>query len=341
MVVARAFKLGAPLTRARVKPPVSWPVALLLVAACAFLAVGSLHSPRFAEQVVIGLANGSVYASLAVALVLIYRATEVINFAQGEMAMFTTYIAYQLTKWGLSYWEAFACTVVIAFVGGIAIERTIVRRASRGGPLTVVVVTIGLLFLLQGAAEWIWSSQFALFPSAFSARQIHVGSVTFPLQDLGIIAVTIGAVILLWVFFQFTKTGLAMRASALRPAAARLVGVRVGWMLALGWGLAAVLGAIAGMMIAPTPTILLLSPTMMDPILIYAFAAAVVGGIESPAGAVVGALGIGVLLSLLETYVGFLHSAPELDLPVVLALLLVVLLIRPSGLFGRTVVHRV
>ncbi len=341
MAVARALKLGSPLTRARVRPPVSWPVALFLVAACAFLVIGSLQSPRFAEQVVSGLAQGGVYASLAVALVLIYRATEVINFAQGEMAMFTTYIAFQLIQWGLSYWEAFACTVAIAFAGGIAIERVIIRQASRGGVIAVVVVTIGLLFLLQGAAQWIWSSQFAPFPSAFSPRSIHVGSVIFSFQDLGTIAVTIGAVVLLWIFFQFTKTGLAMRASALRPAAARLVGVRVGWMLALGWGLAAVLGAIAGMMIAPTPAVLFLSPTMMDPILIYAFAAAVVGGIESPAGAVVGALGIGVLLNLLGTYVGFLHSAPELNLPIALAVLLIVLLIRPAGLFGRTVVQRV
>jgi branched-chain amino acid transport system permease protein len=341
MAVARALRVGLPVTRKRVRPVVTWPVAVGLLAACIFLIVASLHSARFAEQTVAGLASGSVYASLAVALVLIYRATEVINFAQGEMAMFTTYIAFQLIQWGLGYWEAFACTIAIAFVGGVALERVIIRPASRGGPFAVVVVTIGLLLLLQGAATWIWSAQFAPFPSAFSSKPIHVGSVIFSLQDLGTIGVTIGAVIVLWIFFRFTKTGLAMRASALRPSAARLVGVRVGWMLALGWGLAAVLGAIAGIMIAPTAAVLFLQPTMMDPILIYAFAAAVLGGIESPAGAVVGALAIGVLLNLLATYVGFLHSAPELNLPVALAVLLIVLLIRPAGLFGRTLVRRV
>jgi branched-chain amino acid transport system permease protein len=330
-----------PFARRRVGPAITWPVAVLLLAGCIFLVVGSLQSARFAEQTVAGLAQGGVYASLAVALVLIYRATEVINFAQGEMAMFTTYIAFQLIQWGLSFWVAFFCTIAIAFVGGVGVELVIIRPAARGGPLTVVVVTIGLLLLLQGAATWIWSAQFSPFPSAFSPRSIHVGSVTFSLQDLGTIGVTIGAVVLLWLFFQFTKSGLAMRAAALRPAAARLVGVRVGWMLAFGWGLAAALGAIAGMMIAPTPAVLFLQPTMMDPILIYAFAAAVVGGIESPAGAVVGALGIGVLLNLLGTYVGFLHSAPELNLPVALAVLLIVLLIRPAGLFGRTLVRRV
>jgi branched-chain amino acid transport system permease protein len=341
MAVARTHKLGLPSARPHIRPPVPWPVAVLLVSACTFLVVASLQSARFAEQTVSGLAQGGVYASLAVALVLIYRATEVINFAQGEMAMFTTYIAFQLITWGLSYWEAFACTIAIAFFGGVVLERVIIRPASRGGAFTVVVVTIGLLFLLQGAATWIWSAQFAPFPSAFSTRTFHVGAVIFSLQDLGTIGVTIGAVIVLWLFFRFTKTGLAMRAAALRPAAARLVGVRVGWMLALGWGLAAVLGAIAGMMIAPTPAVLFLQPTMMDPILIYAFAAAVLGGIESPAGAVVGALGIGVLLNLLGTYLGFLHRAPELNLPVALAVLLIVLLIRPTGLFGRRVVRRV
>ena len=159
--------------------------------------------------------------------------------------------------------------------------------------VTVVIVTIGLLILLEGAASWIWTPQIKTFPSAFPTRGIHVGGVTFSLQDLGTLAVTIGAVIVLWAFFQFTKVGLGMRAAALRPGPARLMGVRVGWTLALGWGLAAVLGAIAGLMIAPE---VFLQPTMMDTILIYAFAAAVVGGIESPAGAVVGGLGLGVLL---------------------------------------------
>ena len=199
-----------------------------------------------------------------------------------------------------------------------------------------MVVTIGLVFVLEGTASWIWGGDTKLFPSAFSTRPIHVGTVVFSIQDLGTIAVSIGAVILLWLFFQFTKVGLAMRAAALRPAAARFVGVRVGWMLALGWGLAAVLGAIAGMMITPT---IFLDPTTMDVVLIYAFAAAVLGGIESPAGAVVGGLALGVMIALLTEYVGFVTS--EIRLPVALGVLLGVLLIRPSGLFGRPSVRRV
>ncbi len=320
----------------RASAPISLPVGLMLVAACVFLTVGSLTSDKFAEQVVGGLATGGVFASLAVALVLIYRATEVINFAQGEMAMFSTYIAWQLIDWGLPYWGAFFATLGISFLGGITLERVVIRPVERVGVLQVVVVTIGLVFVLQGVASWIWSPEIKFFPSAFSTRPIRVGNVAFSIQDLGTIGVSIAAVVVLWLFFQFTKVGLAMRAAALRPDAARLVGVRVGWMLALGWGLAAVLGAIAGMMITPS---IFLDPTTMDVILIYAFAAAVVGGIENPAGAVVGGLGLGVLLALLTSYVDFVTS--EMRLPVALAVLLVVLLVKPVGLFGRSVVRRV
>jgi branched-chain amino acid transport system permease protein len=320
----------------RVRATISLPVGLLLFAACVFLTAGSLMSDKFAEQTVGGLATGGVFGSLALALVLIYRATEVINFAQGGMAMFTTYIAWQLIQWGLPFWAAFFATLGIAFLGGIALERVVIRPVEHAGALAVVVVTIGLIFVLEGVASWIWSPEIKFFPSAFPTRPIHVGGVVFSIQDLGTIGVSIGAVILLWLFFQFTKVGLAMRAAALRPAAARLVGVRVGWMLALGWGLAAMLGAIAGMMIAPA---VFLQPTSMDVILIYAFAAAVLGGIENPAGAVVGGLGLGVLLALLTTYVDLVTS--ELRLPVALGVLLAVLVVKPSGLFGRAVVRRV
>jgi branched-chain amino acid transport system permease protein len=322
--------------RRRIAPVVSPPVAALLLTGCVFLTIGCLQSETFAQQTVAGLANGGIYASLAVALVLIYRATEVINFAQGAMAMFTTYIAYQLMKSGVSYWPAFVLTLAIAFVGGVATERVVIKPVERAGVVTVVIVTIGLLILLEGLAAWIWTPEIKTFPSAFPTRGIQVGGVSFSLQDVGTITVSIGAVVLLWLFFQFTKVGLGMRAAALRPAAARLVGVRVSWMLALGWGFATVLGAIAGLMIAPS---IFLQPTMMDTILIYAFAAAVVGGIESPLGAVVGGLALGVLLNLLGTYVGFVTS--ELRLPVALALLLLVIVVRPSGLFGRKVVRRV
>lgn len=321
------------------RPRGSWIVPAAIVAGCVFLVIGSLRSSLFAQQTVSGLANGGIYASLAVALVLIYRATEVINFAQGALATFTTYIAWQLIDWGLSYWPAFLCTLAIAFVGGLAVELAAIRPVERrGSQLTVVIASIGLLILVEGAIGRIWGNQVKFMPAPFPARTYHVGGVAFSLQDLGTIAISIASVFVLWLFFRFTKIGLAMRAAAVRPAAARLVGIRVSWMLSLGWGLAAMLGAVAGMLAAASPSVLL-QPSMMDGILIYAFAAAVVGGLESPAGAVIGALAIGVLLNLLGSYVSWI--TPQLLLPAAFVLMLAVLLVKPSGLFGRSRTRRV
>jgi branched-chain amino acid transport system permease protein len=289
----------------------------------------------FFQHVVIGLSNGGIYASLALAIALIYRATRVVNFAQGEMAMFTTFIAWALIERGLPYWAAFFATLAIAFAGGVAVERTLIRPVQRRPALTAVMVTIGLLIALNGAAFWIWGGEPKSFPSAFSTRTIDVGGVLISVQDVGTIAVTVGAVILLALFFRYTKLGLALRAAAVNPDESRLVGIRVGWMLALGWGLAAVLSAVSGMLVAPT---LFLDPNFMRPVLLYAFAAAVLGGLDSPVGAVVGGLLLGLGLELVVTYVDAL--AP-LQLPVALTLILVVLLFQPTGLFGRQAVTRV
>jgi branched-chain amino acid transport system permease protein len=322
-----------------IRPTTAWVVPAGLGAICAALVVGSLESSLFAQQTVSGLANGGIYGSLAVALVLIYRATEVINFAQGAIATFTTYVAWQLLQWGLSYWEAFGLTLAIAFVGGFALELVAIRPVERrGSVLTVVIAAIGLLILVEGSIGWIWGSEVKFMPAPFPARIYTVGGVAFSRQDLSTIAISLIAVLVLWLFFQFTKVGLAMRAAAVRPEAARLVGVRVSWMLSLGWGLAAALGAVAGMMAAASPSVLL-QPSMMDGILIYAFAAAVLGGLESAAGAVVAALLIGVTLNLIAGYVSWI--GPALQLPVAFVIMLVALLVKPSGLFGTTRVRRV
>jgi len=290
----------------------------------------------FLQQVVAGLSSGGIYASLALAIVLIYRATQVVNFAQGEMAMFTTYIAWTLVEAGLTYWLAFGLTLLAAFVFGVAIERVVIRPLERAPVLTVVIITLGLLVALNGLAAAIWSSEVKAFPSAFSTRAVRIGGVSFSIQDIGVIAVSLAAVVLLFAFFRYTKTGLALRAAALNPTASRFVGVRVGWMLALGWGMAAVLGAVSGMMVAPS---VFLDPNMMRAILLYAFAAAVLGGIDSPLGAVVGGLVLGVGLNLLSAYVDFVGT--DLRLPVALGIILLVLVVRPSGLFGRVAVRRV
>jgi len=291
----------------------------------------------FLQTAVAGLAQGGIYGSLALALVLIYKATEVINFAQGEMAMFTTYICWALiTHHGIQYRYAFFLTLVIAFAGGVLLQRTIIRPLERASVLTVVMATIALLVILNGLAGWIWSPQLEFFPSAFPTSSWVIGGVHISKQDVGTFAVTIGCVAILWLFFRFTKLGLAMRAAALNPEAARLLGVRTSWLLALGWGFAAVLGAVSGMMVAPT---VFLTPNMMQAVLIYAFAAAVLGGLESPIGAVVGGLSLGVFLAMLSQYVTFVTD--DLQLPVALLVLLAVLLIRPAGLFGRVIVRRV
>jgi branched-chain amino acid transport system permease protein len=291
----------------------------------------------FFQQVVSGLASGGIYAALALALVLIHRATGVINFAQGEMAMFTTYIAWTLTaNHGWSYWPAFAATLVFAFALGVGIQRVIIRPIERGPVLTTVIITIGLILIFNGGAGWIWSAEVRAFPSPFPNNTWNIGGVAISQQDVGTIAIVLVLVALLWAFFQFTKVGLALRASALNPDASRLVGVRVGWMLAIGWGLAALLGAVAGMLAAPT---IFLDPNMMQAILIYAFAAAVLGGIDSPFGAVAGGLLLGVGLNLIGTYSDFVGA--DLKLPVALLIILVVLLVRPAGLFGKPVARRV
>jgi branched-chain amino acid transport system permease protein len=292
---------------------------------------------EFFQQVVFGLAIGAVYASLALAIVLIYRTTQVVNFAQGEMAMFTTYIGWSLmTHHGFSFWPGFFATIGIAFVLGAAIERVVIRPFEGGSHLTLILVTIALFVMFNGLAAWIWTPEQRVFPSPFRAKSFVVGGVAISRQDVGIIAVTLISVVLLWAFFRFTKLGLGMRAAALGPGPSRLLGVRVPWMFALGWGFAAALGAVSGMLVAPS---IFLSPTMMQVVLIYAFAAAVLGGIESPVGAVVGGLLLGLGTTLIGRYVDFIGT--ELELPVAFTVLVLVLLVRPGGLLGRVAVRRV
>jgi branched-chain amino acid transport system permease protein len=290
----------------------------------------------FVQQVMSGLATGGIYASLALALVMIYQATDVVNFAQGEMAMFATYLAWSMLNAGLPYWAAFIATLVLAFVGGVLIQRVIIRPVENKPILTIVIVTLGLLVICNSIAGWVWSYLQKPFPSPFPREPLRVGSVVFGAHDLGEIAVTLVMLALLFAFFRFTPLGLAMRAAAQNPMSSRLAGIRVSWMLALGWGLAAMFGAVAGLMVAP---ILTLDPNMMGGIQIYAFAAATLGGFTSPLGAVVGGFMVGIVENLVGTYVSFIGT--ELKLTVALAMIIVVLLVKPSGLFGRTHARRV
>jgi branched-chain amino acid transport system permease protein len=310
----------------------------LLLAGAIFLLIGCLKSAVFATYTVQGVALGMVYGSLALALVLIYQATHLINFAQGELAMLTTYIAYQLTQWGLSYWEAFVPTLAIAFALGTALQVSVIRPVQHRSAIATVIVTVGLFFLIDGVVNWIWGGEFKTMPAPFGFGSWDVGGVLIQKAYVGMVVVVLASLAAVWALFRFTKLGLAMRAAALRPASASLAGVRVDAMLAIGWGLAAILGAVAGLMTQAAP-FTALEPTYMQAVLVYAFAAAALGGLESPAGAVIGGVAIGVFLNLLIGYVPQISS--NLQLPLAFAVILLVLLVKPTGLFGRRQVARV
>ncbi len=289
----------------------------------------------FLQQLFSGLAFGGIYACMALAVVMIYQATDHLNFAQGEMAMFSTYIAFSLISLGVPYWWTFLLTMAISFVGGVLVERIIVRPVEGTSVLNEVIVFIGLLTIFNSLAGWIWDYTIKPFPSPFPEAPVF-GNKFVGTHDLGVIGVTLVVLSAVFLFFRFTPVGLAMRAAAQDPASARLVGIRVGWMLALGWGLAAAIGSVAGMMVAP---IVFLEPNMMGAILLYGFAGALLGGISNPAGAVFGGFAFGVLETLVGAYVPFIGS--ELKLSVALVLIVAVLVFRPSGLFGYVVVKRV
>ena len=290
---------------------------------------------EFIQLVIDGIADGSIYGAVALSLVLIYRTTGIVNFAQGEMAMFSTFVAWGLIEAGLPLGAALALTLVLSFLGGMIIERLIIRPVEGGEPLVLVIVTLGLLILLNSGAGWIWGFSNRSFPSLFGNDSIEVAGVRIDVESLGIVAVMLTVVGLVFLFTQRTKLGLAMRAVAMNPESSRLSGIAVGRTLMVGWGLAAAVGALAGALIAPR---LFLDVNFMGGVLIYAFAAAALGGFDSPIGAVVGGWIIGVAETLAGNYVDFIGA--DLKILVPLAIILVVLLIRPSGLFGSREVAR-
>ncbi len=285
------------------------------------------------HQIFSGLANGCIYGSIALAQVMIYQATHHINFAQGEMATFSTFIAWALLQSGWPYWAAFVATVAISFGGGLLVQRLILRPVERAPVLTNVIVFIGLLVIFNSLAGWIFDYTIKAFPSPFP-QESFLKTTYLSAHESGSIGVMLFVLFALYAFFRFTPMGLAMRAAAQNPDSARLVGIRASWLLAVGWGLAAAIGAVAGMMVAP---VVYLDPNMMSGILLYGFAAALLGGIDNPAGAVIGGFIVGVLENLLGAYV----IGTELKLTVALVLIVGTLTLKPNGLFGKHVVTRV
>lgn len=289
----------------------------------------------FVQQVLSGIATGGIYALMALAIVMIYQSIRLLNFSQGEMGMFSAFIAWQLLAWGIPYWGAFFLAIVLSFAGGVLIERIIFKPIRNAPELSHVVVFIALFVILNSVAGFTWDFTIKPFPTPFGTTPLF-GEGLIGAHQAGMLGVILVVLLLLFLFFRYTRVGLALRAASANAESARLVGVRVGWMTALGWGMAAAIGAIAGMMIAP---IVFLEPNMMLSILLYGFAGAVLGGLTSPGGAVLGGFLVGVMENLAGTYIPVVGS--EIKLPIALLLIFVVLVFKPTGLFGRRVVQRV
>ena len=290
---------------------------------------------EFGQLTLGGISVGMIYAAIALSLVLIWRATRILNYAQGGMAMFTTYVALLVIKHTGSYWAGFAVALAAGLVLGAVIERLVIRPVESKPPLNAIIVTIGLLVFLEGLAGIIYGGQFRSFPAAFSIDGLHIGSVALGISanDVFVALAVLAAALLLWAGFRYTSAGLQMRAAAFSPPVARLLGVRVGRMLTLGWALAGLIGALAGVLVSPST---FLYPNSMDSIFVLGFTAAVIGGLDSPAGAVAGGLILGVALSYVGGYLG-----SGLVLLFGLAALVLVLMVRPSGLFSPAAARQV
>ncbi|WP_116114923.1 branched-chain amino acid ABC transporter permease [Amycolatopsis ruanii] len=290
---------------------------------------------RFLDLTLAGLTSGAVYAAVALALVLIWRSTRIVNFAQGGMLMITTFLGYTVVSNGGSYWLALAVAIAAGLVLGAVVERVLIRPVAKRPPLDAVVVTFGLLVGLQGIAGMVFGGTPQSYPPAFSIAGFQAGGrqILFSPNDLWIVLVVLAVMVVLAVVFRRTSAGLRMRATAFAPEVARLLGVRVGRMLTVGWALAAVAGAIAGVLIAPSTFV---SPTAFDAVLVFGFTAAVIGGLDSPPGAVVGGLALGLVLSFVSGYLG-----PDIVTLGALVVLIVVLMVRPHGLFGAGARRRV
>jgi branched-chain amino acid transport system permease protein len=290
----------------------------------------------FFTQLLNGIQNGAVYASLAIALVLIFRTTGILNFAQGEIALYSTYIVWKLTTTGMPVWLAILIAIVISFVGGALIERVVIRPVERSSPLVIVIVTIGMFLAINSLTQLQFGSGQQALPSFYPQHTWRPGGVLISSNTLALVGVLAVECLLLYVVLQRTKLGLAFRGVASNPESSRLLGVPVGRILMVGWGLAAAVGALAGALVVPTTTGLV--PSSMQQILVFAFAAAALGGFDSVFGAVVGGMIVGVADALT---IGYVHTLRGIDLLVPFGLILLVLLFRPAGLFGSQRVERV
>lgn len=290
---------------------------------------------QFLTTALTGLTLGMVYAAFALALVLIWRSTRIVNFAQAPMAMITTYVALALIDAGFSYWIGFAAALLSGLVLGAVIERVVIRPVEGKAHINAVILTLGLFIVIHALAAVIFGSRYRSFPAPFGLQGFQAGDVTIALTGFGIFTIVsvLVVMLLLVALFRYTDLGLMMRASAFNQEVARLLGVKVSRMLTLGWALAALVGSLSGLLIAGGS---LVHPSYMDSVVVYGFVAAVLGGLDSPAGAVVGGFLLGVSLSFVSGYVG-----SELVALASLVILMLVLLLRPGGLFSHAAERRV
>ena len=292
---------------------------------------------EFLQFTLSGVSFGMIYAAVALSLVLIWRGTRLLNYAQGGMAMITTYIAIEVIYHTGSYWAGFVVALVAGMLLGAVCQLTIIRPTMNKPPLNGVIVTIGLLVLLEGLAGIFFGGQFRSFPTAFSVTGLRVGGTPLGVSryDIFVAVAVLAATLALALAFRYTSAGLRMRAAAFNATIARLSGIRVARVLTVGWALAGLLGALAGVLVSPST---FLYPNSMDTIFVYGFTAAVIGGLDSPAGAVTGGLLLGLALSYAG---GYLPSGASLVPVVALGILVLVLMARPDGLFSATKVRRV
>ncbi len=282
-----------------------------------------------------GLSFGAVYAAVALALVLIWQTTRVLNFAQGAQAVACAYVAVSVTGWTGSYWLGFLAALAAGFLIGVIVERTAFRTAEKMSPLNTIVVGVGVLIFIEAVVGMLYGQANREFPAAFSTQTHAINGVgLLSNQDIFTITSVVVTMLALGALITWTPAGLRMRATAFAPEVARLLGVKVGRMLTLGWALSGIVGALAAMLVIPTG--LGLYPQAMDGVFVLGFTGAIVGGLDSPIGAVVGGVATGLVLSYASGYLG-----SDLTLVAALVLLLAVLVIRPSGLFSPVRERRV
>jgi branched-chain amino acid transport system permease protein len=287
----------------------------------------------FLQYVAGGLAAGSLYALVAIGLTLIYKTTGVVNFAHGEMAMVSTFVAFiLLTTYQVPYPVAFVGALLFAALLGIAIERVLMRWVQNATVLTQIMLTLGLFLVLNGAMSTRFFEALP-FPQPIGGTPFDFSGVRVSADSLLIFGLAAAIMLALYAFFRFTLLGIALRATAQNLPVARLMGVRVGRVYATTWAVAAVLGAVAGMLIAPTTA---LYPSFMGEVAIKGFAGAILGGLGSLPGAVIGGLLLGVFENLIAGYL-----STELKAVFAFSLILLVLVLRPEGIMGAPVRRRI